>query len=300
MTNHRTIEIDGLRVFVREAGDPNAPALVLLHGFPASSHMFRELLPLLASRFHVIAPDMIGYGHSDAPPMDRFEYSFDHLAEVTRRLLERLDVRSYVLYLHDFGGPVGLRLATAAPERVRGLVVQNANAYLEGVSEAVANLFMPLWKEQNAQTLAAARGFLTAESTRLQYTAGAHDPTALNPDAWTLDQALLDRPGVPEAQLALLVDYQKNVALYGQWQRFFRERQPPTLVVWGRHDPYFLAAGAEAYRRDLPKAEIVLLDGGHFVLEEQPSEIAAHIMRFFEPADSTSRQVARTTEAFIH
>lgn len=185
---------------------------------------------------------------------------------------------SCFFYQHDFGGPVGMRVALAGPERVRGLVIQNANAYREGISEAVANLFFPLWKEQNATTIAAARRFLTAEATKMQYLTGARDPSTLNPDAWTHDQALLDRPGVAEAQLALFVDYQTNVAAYDAWHAYFRKAQPRTLVVWGKNDPFFLVAGAEAYRRDLPSAEVVLLDGGHFVLEEH----AAHITRVFD------------------
>jgi pimeloyl-ACP methyl ester carboxylesterase/ketosteroid isomerase-like protein len=277
----RTVRIDDLDVFVREAGDPAAPAIVLLHGFPTSSHMFRDLIPLLADRFRVIAPDMIGFGHSDAPSVEKFRYTFDNLANVTEKLLLKLEVTSYVLYVHDFGGPVGMRLALRHPERVRGLVVQNANAYMEGVSDAVASLFMPLWKEQSSTTLAAARGFLSAEATKMQYTAGAHDPSRLNPDAWAHDQALLDRPGVAEAQLALFVDYQTNVAAYDSWHAYFRDQQPRTLVVWGKNDPFFLVPGAEAYLRDLKDAELVLLDGGHFALEEHAETVAAHIKRVF-------------------
>ena len=299
MTTHRTVEIDGLEVFVREAGDRNAPAVVLLHGFPTSSHMFRDLIPLLADRFRVVAPDLIGFGHSDAPPVDRFEYTFDNLAAVTGKVLDRLEISSYLLYLHDYGGPIGLRLAIAAPERVRGLVVQNANAYMEGISEALAGLFLPLWKERNEQTLAAARSFLTAEATKMLYTAGARDPSSLNPDAWTLDQALLDRPGVAEAQLALFVDYRKNVAAYDAWHAYLRERQPRTLVVWGKNDPLFLAAGAEAFKRDLRDAEVVFLDGGHFALEEHAEAIAAHIARVFEAraAAGEGRELVRRGNA---
>ncbi len=280
---HRTVSIDGLDVFVREAGDRSAPAIVLLHGFPTSSRMFRDLIPRLASRFRVIAPDLVGYGHSSAPSKEQFQYTFDNLAQVTRKVLERLDVSSYVLYLHDFGGPVGMRIATAAPERVRGLVIQNANAYMEGVSEAVAGLFLPLWKEQNATTIAAARGFLTAASTKMQYTAGAEDPSRLDPDSWTIDQALLDRPGVADAQLQLLIDYEKNVGLYDAWHAYFRTHQPKTLIAWGKNDPFFLQAGAEAYKRDLPQAELVLLNGGHFALEEHAATVAEHIVRVFAP-----------------
>ena len=293
MITQRTVDVDGIKVFVREAGDRSAPAIVLLHGFPASSHMFRELIARLADRFRVIAPDMVGYGHSDAPAVGQFAYTFDNLADVTRKVLHRLEVDSYVLYLHDFGGPVGMRVATSAPERVRGLVIQNANAYMEGVSEAVAKLFMPLWKEQNATTLAAARSFLSAEATKMQYTAGARNPAQLNPDAWTLDQALLDRPGVAEAQLSLFIDYEKNVGLYEAWHAYFRAQQPPTLVLWGKNDPFFVAAGAEAYKRDLPSAEVVLLDGGHFALEEHADTIADHIKRTFVPVTPASRLASR-------
>jgi pimeloyl-ACP methyl ester carboxylesterase/ketosteroid isomerase-like protein len=290
MTTYRSLSIDGLDVFVREAGDANSPPIVLLHGFPTSSHMFRELIPRLADRFRVIAPDMIGFGNSSAPPASEFAYTFDNLAAITAKVLERLEVPSYVLYLHDYGGPVGLRVATAAPERVRGLVVQNANAYQEGISEALADLFVPLWKEQNDRTVGAAKGFLRAEATKMQYTAGARDAAALDPTAWTLDQAWLDRPGMADAQLALFVDYEKNVALYDAWHAFFRQRQPKTLVIWGQRDPFFLAAGAEAYRRDLRDAEVVLLEGGHFLLEESADVVAAHIARVF--AEPTAADLA--------
>ena len=288
MTQYRTIDIDGLDIFVREAGDPSSPAIVLLHGYPSSSHMFRDLIPLLATHFHVIAPDMVGYGYSSAPLVSEFDYTFDNLTEVTRKVLERLGVSSYILYLHDFGGPVGLRMAAAAPERVRGLVVQNANAYMEGVSEAVAGLFMPLWKQQDEHTTAAARGFMTPAATKMQYTAGARKPARLNPDAWTLDQALLDRPGVADAQLALFVDYQHNVAAYDAWHAYFRKHQPRTLVAWGKNDPFFVVAGAEAFRQDLPSAEIVLLDGGHFALEEHAADVAGHIHRLFGSSARTA------------
>jgi pimeloyl-ACP methyl ester carboxylesterase len=283
MTSYRTIPIDDRNVFVREAGERGAPAIVLLHGFPSSSHQFRDLIPLLANRFHVIAPDLIGFGHSAAPSVREFAYTFDNLTAVTRKALDRLEISEYILYVHDYGGPVGLRLAMSAPERVRGLVIQNANAYVEGISEALAGVFLPLWKERSPKTLAAARGFLTAESTKMLYTAGARDPSSLNPDAWTIDQALLDRPGSAEAQLALFTDYEKNLGLYDVWQAYFRERQPRTLVVWGKNDPLFVAAGAEAYRRDLRELEVVMLDGSHFALEEHAATIATHIKRVFAP-----------------
>lgn len=281
MTSYRFVDVDGVKVFVREAGAKVAPAIVLLHGYPASSHMFRDLIPLLADKFRVIAPDMVGFGHSGAPAIDRFDYTFDRLAEVTGRVLERLEVGSHILYMQDYGGPIGLRLATAHPERVQGLVVQNANAYLEGVSETLAGVFLPLWKERTAATEEPARRLMTAPMTEMQYRAGARDAEALNPDAWTFDQALLDRPGMSEIQLALFVNYKTNLALYDAWHAYFRKSQPRTLVLWGKGDPLFTVAGAEAYRRDLRDIEIVYLDGSHFALEEHASEAAARIKDFF-------------------
>ena len=284
---YATATVDGRTVFYREAGRRGAPAIVLLHGFPSSSHMYRGLIPLLADRFHVIAPDYVGFGYSDAPAPSEFAYTFDNLAKVTQGLIDQLGLGRYVLYMQDYGGPVGLRLATAHPERVAGLVVQNANAYLEGVGKPVADVFLPFWKARNAQTEAAARGLLKAESTKFQYTAGAKNANSLNPDAWTVDQSLLDRAGNDDIQLALFRDYQKNVALYDTWHAYFRQHQPKTLIVWGKNDPLFVAPGAEAYRQDLPKAELVWLDGGHFALEEHASEVARQIKRVFAPHSSS-------------
>jgi pimeloyl-ACP methyl ester carboxylesterase len=281
MVSYRNVLIDGVRVFYREAGEKGAPALVLLHGYPSSSHMFRELIPLLAGRFHVIAPDLVGFGHSEAPPVDQFDYTFDRLAAVTGKLLESLDLPGWVLYAHDYGGPIAFRLAEAHPEKLRGLVVQNANAYMEGVSETVAGVFLPLWKERNAVTEAPARHFMTAPMTQFQYTAGARAPLQLNPDAWTLDQALLDRPGQAEIQLALFVDYQHNVARYDAWHAFLREHQPRTLVLWGKGDPLFVPAGAEAFKRDLRDVTVEYLDGGHFALEENAPLVAERIAARF-------------------
>lgn len=277
-TVYRRALVQGRSVFYREAGEASAPALVLLHGFPSSSHMFRELMPRLADRFHVIAPDYIGFGHSEAPDARDFVYSFDNLAAHVQGLLDQLGLTEVILYMHDYGGPVGMRLATAHPERVKGLVVQNANAYMEGLTPAVAAVFMPLW-ERGDET--GARGMLSAETTQFQYTAGARDPHALNPDAWTLDQALLDRPGSVDRQMALFRDYQNNVPLYEVWHAYFREHQPKTLVVWGRNDPFFGVPGAEAYRKDLKDITLELLDGGHFALEENADRVAALIKRSF-------------------
>lgn len=277
-TRYQHHEIDGLRLFVRTAGDRERPAIVLLHGFPSSSHMFRDLIPLLAPRFFVVAPDFPGFGHSDSPPLDRFPYTFDAIAGIVERLLEVLGVARYVHYLHDYGGPVGWRLARRHPERVLGQVIQNANAYLAGVSLAVSEVFMPLWQSNDER---GARRMLLPETTRYQYLAGARDLQALNPDPWTLDQALLDRPGNDLKQLALFRDYANNVAQYDAWHQYFRAHRPKTLIVWGRGDPFFTVDGAKAFRDDLPDAQLHFLDGGHFALEEYAREIAQLITQTF-------------------
>jgi pimeloyl-ACP methyl ester carboxylesterase len=274
---YRTATVGGLTMFYREAGNPSHPAIVLLHGFPSSSHMFRDLIPLLADRFRVVAPDYVGFGYSDAPPPERFTYSFDNLARMVEGLLDHLGLRRYLLYLHDYGGPVGFRLAAAHPERVAGLVIQNANAYLEGFSAEAASSVKPLWENRTPETERAARQLFSPEGIRYQYVAGARDPEALSPDSWTLDQALVQRPGNDAIQVALLADYQHNLERYDAWQSYFRRHRPKTLIVWGRNDPIFIAPGAEAYQRDLPDAELVWLDGGHFALEEHAAEVARHI-----------------------
>ena len=276
-TYHRT-QVHGRSVFYREAGDLTAPVVVLLHGFPSSSHMFRDLIPLLADRFRVIAPDYIGFGHSDAPDAKDFVYSFDNLAAHVQGLLDHLGVTDAIYYMQDYGGPIGMRLATAHPQRVKGLVVQNANAYMEGLTPAVAAVFMPLW-ENGDET--GARGMLQAETTRFQYTAGARDPDALNPDAWTHDQALLDRPGSAERQMALFMDYRNNVPLYDAWHAYFRDHQPKTLVAWGKGDPFFGVPGAQAYGKDLKDVTVELLDAGHFALEECADDVAVLIKKTF-------------------
>jgi pimeloyl-ACP methyl ester carboxylesterase len=275
---HHVVDINGLRTFYRAAGHPSQPVIVLLHGFPSSSHMFRDLIPLLADRFRVIAPDYIGFGHSAAPTADQFEYTFDSLTAHVQALLDRLEVTDAIYYMQDYGGPIGMRLATAHPERVRGLVVQNANAHMEGLTPAVAGVFMPLW-ENGDET--GARQMLLAETTQMQYTAGARHPESLNPDAWVLDQALLDRPGSTERQLALFKDYQHTVPLFDVWQAYFRQHQPKTLVAWGRGDPFFGVPGAEAFRRDLKDVRVELLDSGHFALEEDAPRVADLIKQPF-------------------
>jgi pimeloyl-ACP methyl ester carboxylesterase len=278
---YRTVSVDGLNVFYRQAGDPQAPTVLLLHGFPTSSHMFRDLIPALASRYHVVAPDLPGFGFSDAPDRASFDYSFEHLADVIDRFTEVLGLTRYAIYVFDYGAPVGLRLALRHPERIEAIISQNGNAYLDGLSEGW-NPIQAYWKEPSPQNRAALRALLTPETTRWQYTHGAPSPERLSPDAWTLDTALLARPGNDEIQLDLFGDYQSNVALYPSFQAYFRTRRPPLLAVWGRNDPFFLPAGAEAFRRDNPDAEIHLLDAGHFALESNASDIAALIKDFLE------------------
>jgi pimeloyl-ACP methyl ester carboxylesterase len=277
--------VNGRKVFYREAGDPMLPAIILLHGFPTSSHMYRDLIPLLADTFHVIAPDYIGFGHSDAPSATDFQYSFDSLAAHVAALVDQLGLSTYILYMQDYGGPVGFRLFTQYPDRVKGFVIQNANAYLEGVGDLPKQVFLPLWNKRDAETEAAARGFLTAETTKFQYQVGARNPERVSPDNWTIDQALLDRPGADAYQLDLLEDYKSNVALYDRWHAAFRHYQPRTLIVWGRNDPFFTPAGAEAFLNDLPRARLVWLDAGHFVLDENAPTVAAEIRHEFARAD---------------
>lgn len=292
VTQYRYATVAGVKMFYREAGDAGAPVIVLLHGFPSSSHMYRDLIPLLADKFHVIAPDYPGYGFSDMPPVDQYNYTFDNLAGSVQGFLDQMKVKNYVLYMQDYGGPVGMRIATTYPKRVRGLVIQNSNAYLDGVSEMLGGVFLPLWKEQNDTTIAAARGFLKMETTKFQYTQGAHSPATLNPDAWSHDQALLDRPGNDAIQLELFIDYQTNVALYDSWHAYFHQYQPKTLVVWGKGDPLFTVAGAEAYKKDLHNIEVRYYDGGHFVLEEHVVDIANQIKRVFAKKGGTGSRVA--------
>lgn len=279
-TSYRTTTVDGLKIFYREAGSPDKQTIVLLHGFPASSHMFRELIPALATDYHVIAPDYPGFGYSDSPTVDAFDYTFDNLANIVGRLLEAKGRNRYWLYMQDYGGPVGLRLATAHPDRVAGLIVQNANAYMDGVSAMLASAAMPFWQDRNPATEAPLRGLVTPDGVKMQYLSGVREPARISPDAWTHDLVSLGRPGNPEAQLALLFNYQGNVPKFAGWQAYFRAHQPPTLITWGKGDPFFTEAGARAYLRDLPKAELHLLDTGHFALEEDGDLIAGYILNF--------------------
>lgn len=281
MTSYQYVAVDGNKIFYREAGAKTAPAILLLHGFPTSSHMFRNLIPELASRYHVVAPDLPGFGFSDAPERQRFGYTFDHLAVATDRFTEAIGLGRYTIYIFDYGAPVGLRLALAHPERVTAIISQNGNAYEEGLSEGW-NPIQKYWREPNPENRAALRAFLTPEATRSQYLYGVSDDTRIAPEAWALDSALLARPGNDEIQLDLFLDYASNVALYPRFQEYFRTHRPPLLAVWGKNDPFFLPPGAEAFRRDNPDAEVHLYDAGHFALETHYVEIAVTIHEFLK------------------
>lgn len=279
MIGYHSISVDGVRVFYREAGDPEAPALLLLHGFPTSSHMFRNLLPLLADRYRLVAPDLPGFGFSDAPDRKAFKYSFDHLASLIERFTEAVGLTRYGIYVFDYGAPVGFRLSLARPDRVTAIVSQNGNAYVEGLSQGW-NPIQKYWSEPSDFNRAALRDFLTPQATKWQYAHGVAEESLIAPESYTLDSALLARPGNDEIQLDLFLDYASNVALYPKFQEFFRTRQPPLLAVWGKNDPFFLPAGAEAFKRDNRNAEVRFLDTGHFALETHASEIAAAIRDF--------------------
>ena len=278
--HHKTMEIEGLDIFYREAGAKDAPTILLLHGFPTSSHMFRNLIPALADTFHLVAPDYPGFGASSMPLVSEFDYSFDKLANILEQFVARLGLEKYFLYVMDYGAPVGYRLATKYPEKVLGLIVQNGNAYDEGLR----GFWEPLkayWQDktpEHAQVLA--DNFLTLDATKWQYTNGVRNPDAIAPDNWFHDQYLLDRPGNQDIQLELFYSYGTNPPLYPQWQDYFRQYQPPTLVVWGKGDDIFPAEGAYPYQRDLNNLEFHILDTGHFALEEDLAFITTHIRDF--------------------
>jgi pimeloyl-ACP methyl ester carboxylesterase len=280
MTTYHYATIQGHKIFYREAGSPTNPTLILLHGFPSSSHMFRDLIPQLACDFHVIAPDYLGFGYSDAPSATEFEYTFDNVTALIEELLfSHLKLKSFSLYVQDYGAPVGFRIASRHPAAVEGVVVQNGNAYVEGISAAFEPL-QPFWANRNAETEKAPRSLLTKQTTIFQYTHGAKNPEAISPDSYTFDQALLDRPGNDAIQLDLFHNYTSNVALYDAWHEYFRAKQPRMLIVWGQNDPFFTVAGAKAFLNDLPNAELHLIDGGHFLLEEHSEFVAGKIIRF--------------------
>ncbi|ORB73674.1 alpha/beta fold hydrolase [Mycobacterium scrofulaceum] len=284
--HHRYATVDGHRLFFREAGDPNAPALVLLHGFPTSSYMFRHLLPALADRYHVIAPDHLGFGLSDAPSVREFDYTFDALTDLTAGLLDTLGVGRYAMYVQDYGAPIGWRLALRKPSAITAIISQNGNGYDAGFVDSFWKIVRAYQSEQTPETEAAVRQFLTLDATRWQYVTGVPDETLVDPESWHHDYALISRPGNDLIQLKLLRDYATNAPLYPRLHEFFRASQVPLLAVWGRGDEIFGPAGAEAFADDLPGAEIRLLDGGHFLLESALDEVAA-LIRGFLDADDT-------------
>lgn len=289
---NQTITVDGQTIFYREAGDKEKPTILLLHGFPTSSHMFRNVIPALADKFHLVAPDYLGFGYSSMPPVDTFEYTFDHLAEIMDKFVTQIGLERYSLYVMDYGAPVGYRIAVKHPEKIEALIVQNGNAYDEGLGE----FWEPLrayWSDPTEKNKNALKKFLTLEATKWQYTHGVKDENAISPDNWIHDQMLLDRPGNNEIQLQLFYDYKSNPPLYPQWQEYFRKYQPPTLVVWGRNDIIFPKEGAIPYQRDLENVQIHLLNTGHFALEEDGEQIAELISRFL----LTNRKTAPWIEA---
>lgn len=277
---YREEKVEGLNLFYREAGPEDAPAVVLLHGFPSSSHMYRDLIPLLASKYHVIAPDYPGFGYSEAPSAREFVYTFDHLARIVEQFLDKKGIARYSIYIQDYGSPVGFRLATAHPERVQAIISQNGNAYDEGLSAFWGEYLSPYWKERNAKTEAKMRELLTLEATKMQYLTGVRNPQHVSPDAWQHDQTLLDRAGNQEIQLDLFYDYRNNLPLYPTWHEYLRTRKPPVLLVWGKNDQIFIEPGARAFLRDQPDAELHLLDTGHFALEEDGETIGSLMLDF--------------------
>jgi pimeloyl-ACP methyl ester carboxylesterase len=278
---YKTADVDGFKVFYREAGKQGAPKLLLLHGFPSAGHMFRDLIPLLGDDFHIIAPDLPGFGQSDMPPRESFKYTFDHMAEVIERFTEVIGFDRFALYVFDYGAPTGFRLAVRHPERITAIISQNGNAYEEGLSEGW-NPIRAYWQDASAKNREGLRAFLTPETTRWQYTHGVTDETAVSPDGYSLDNFYLARPGADEIQLDLFGDYKSNVALYPVFQNYFRTHKPPLLAVWGKNDPFFLPPGAEAFKRDIPSAIVRFVDSGHFALETHAREIAEEIRRFLK------------------
>ncbi|MBA4049266.1 MAG: alpha/beta hydrolase [Sphingomonas sp.] len=274
----KTVDVDGTEIFYREAGDAARPALLLLHGFPTSSHMFRDLIPELADQYHIIAPDLPGFGQSAMAPRDQYAYRFDNIANTIDRFTEVLGLAKFAIYIFDYGAPVGLRIAARHPDRISAIITQNGNAYLEGVSEAF-NPVQAYWANPTDENRNALRGFLAPETTFFQYTHGT-DASLVSPDGRNLDDFYLARPGNDEIQLDLLLDYASNVAAYDRFQAYFRDHQPPLLAVWGRNDPFFIPPGAEAFKRDLPNADIRFFDTGHFALETHAAEIGAAMREF--------------------
>ena len=277
--HYRNITVNGLNIFYREAGRADAPILLLLHGYPTSSHMFRNLIPQLQEKYHIIAPDLPGFGYSDAPAHDQFSYTFDNLADTVQGFIDQLGIKRFAVYIFDYGSPVGLRLAMANPEKITGIISQNGNAYEEGLSKEWEPI-QKYWRDPSQANREALHDFVSEKATWFQYHEGVTDPSLIAPEAYTLDQYFLDRPGNIDIQLDLVKDYRTNVALYPKFHEYFRKHQPKVLLVWGNKDPYFLPAGAEAYKKDLPDAKVRFYDTGHFALETHAAAIGAEILEF--------------------
>jgi pimeloyl-ACP methyl ester carboxylesterase len=278
-TTYHSTDVNGLKVFYRQAGSPETPTLLLLHGYPTAGHMFRDLIPQLADRFHIVAPDLLGFGQSDMPSRDSFTYTFEALTDVLQGFTDAVGLQRYALYVFDYGAPAGFRLALRRPERVTAIITQNGNAYTEGLSDGWDPI-RAYWGEPTQAHRDKIRTLVQPETTVWQYTHGVPDPSLVSPDGYTLDNYYLARPGAHDIQLDLFLNYATNVELYPQFQEYFRTRRPPLLAIWGRNDPFFLPAGAEAFKRDIPAADVRLLDTGHFALETHASEVAAAIREF--------------------
>jgi len=292
MTTYHHANVRQKRIFYREAGSKDSPTIVLLHGFPSSSHMFRDLIPQLSDKFHVIAPDYVGFGYSDAPTAQEFEYTFDNLAaHVEDLLFKNLGLKQFSIYVQDYGAPVGYRIASKHPDAIQSIIVQNGNAYEEGIGGAFDPM-RPFWANRNPETENPVRDLLTKETTIFQYAHGVTDPDRISPDSYTVDQFFLDRPGNAAIQLDLLYNYPSNVALYDRWHEYFRNRQPRMLILWGKNDPFFTVEGAKAYQRDIPNAELHLIDTGHFALEDFSGFIAERMRKFLGQSAAPSGATA--------
>lgn len=289
---YKTTKVDNLNIFYREAGSREAPTIVLLHGFPTSSHMFRNLIMRLSDKFHLVAPDYPGFGNSSAPPVDAFDYSFDHIAEIIEKFAQQhMRQKRFSMYLQDYGAPIGFRIASKHPDWIESLIIQNGNAYEEGLGPAAFELLKEFSKERTDKSEQATRdNILKPEFTKMQYTDGAKNVEKISPDSWNMDQYFLNRTGNAEIQIQLLYDYQNNLKRYPEWHSYFRQHQPPTLVVWGKNDKFFTQEGALAYKQDLKNIEVHLLDSGHFALEEEYEQISSYISSFFSKADTVQIQ----------
>ena len=278
-TTYRTVQVSGMSIFYREAGSPDSPTILFLHGFPSSSVMFETLFPLLSARYHLVAPDYPGFGYSDAPDPRQFQYTFDHLAAIIDSFTAVLGLRQYTLYMQDYGGPIGFRLAIAHPEKVQGMIIQNAVSHLEGLSP-LWDIRKAYWQDRPAHEAELRANFTSLEATKQRHIGNTPHPERINPDTWTDEYAFLSSPGQTQIQLDLFYDYQTNLASYPRWQQWLRDRQPPLLVLWGKYDPSFTVAGAMAYKKDVPGCQVILLDAGHFALDEALGQIAANILSF--------------------